>query len=356
MYSYLKSYWSSPEKPTKGKLDPETATTSLANDSEECAILSESTSLLLGNDLSSAANGGKDSSISIPVDNGTHTDVHHADGAGENNETDEDDDDPVHPVPKQSPTVYDFYFDKTRNPTVQRYYRFHATPITPIVALHKKPGPTGGTPTATGGHQGVTGLLRRSAVVPSHGTDVSGDWILVSVGGRSGWARKKLPQQHFSGFTLADEFAATEGWMGNHAFMCGGKCMLGSDAPSLVFTNVLILVGYLWHFLVVLPRLEQMEVAGHFNWHVKTLFWWSVALGTTSVITLWISALMDPGIIPPVSSPVKAPIPDGVVLGGPVGYRYCSTCNIFRPPRSKHCNSCNVCVSKFDQYVSWRSF
>lgn len=312
------------------------------------------------------------------------------------------DNDPVHPLLTQSPSVYEFYFDKSRNPTVQRYYRFEATPITPIVALHKQPG--GGGTVVSGG--GVTGLLRRSAVVPSHGTNPTttpnggingngnnngngGDWILVSVGGRSGWARKKQPHQHFSGFTLVTSFRATEGWMGNHAFFGiwrHGQCMLGSDAPSLVFTNILVLVGYIWQFGVVLPKLHDMEVTaaekGTLPWPLggwwwfgsasnnnnnddnyyyssssssshtpvsDTLFWWSLSLGLLSVVTLWISALMDPGIIPPVSSPIKAPVPEGVPLGGPLGYRYCSTCNIFRPPRSKHCNSCNVCVSKFDQ-------
>jgi hypothetical protein len=297
-------------------------------------------------------------------------------------------DNPVHPLPSRPPSAYDLYFNNS-NPSVQRYYRFNATPITPIVALHKKPGASssgnnGSHSNAAVVTSGVTGLLRRSAVVPSHGTDVSGDWILVSVGGRSGWARKKSPRQHFSGFTLADKFAATEAWMGNHAFACGGKLMLGSDAPSLVFTNLLIALGYVLHFCIVLPRLTHMEELGHnvvpgsgwlmtilqisasnsgnddnydndynagWHWHVQPLFWWSVALGSLSVIMLWISALMDPGILPPVSSPVKAPVPEGVPLGGPLGYRYCSTCNIFRPPRSKHCNSCNVCVSKFDQYV-----
>jgi hypothetical protein len=299
-----------------------------------------------------------------------------------NNNKDSTMEDIVHPLPQHSPSVYDFYFDKSRNPTVQRYYRFHATPITPIIALHKRPGSSSSStamPASSTG--GVTGLLRRSAVVPSHGTDHTGDWILVSVGGRSGWARKKQSHQHFSGFTLAEQFRATEGWMGNHAFCCGrGKCMLGSDAPSLVFTNVLIAVGFVWHFVVVLPKLHQLELQGRLPFQLltwlsswsnssgsdynkedeldelttttpitTTLFWCSFVLGVISILTLWISALMDPGIIPPVSSPVKAPVPTQVPLGGPLGYRYCSTCNIFRPPRSKHCNSCNVCVSKFDQ-------
>ena len=256
--------------------------------------------------------------------------------------------DVLHPFPRQSPSVHDFYFT-SNNPTVQRYYRFRATPITPIVALHKQPG-TGNSAMIT---NNVTGLLRRSAVVPSHGTDATGDWILVSVGGRSGWARKKLPEQHFSGFTLAETFQATDGWMGNHSFLCKGKVMLGSDAPSLIFTNLLLLVGFTFHFAVVLPELGRIEQENPDAWytlHEPTMFWLSVVLGAISFVTLWISAIMDPGIIPPVSSPVKAPVPpDHIPLGGPLGYRYCSSCNIFRPPRSKHCNSCNVCVSKFDQ-------
>ena len=364
VYSYFKSYWSSPKEssPSSSKSTGDTDTAAAAigggskSSSNGTALPSETTNLLQSNGADSVADGGAYNHSAIENGSSDHIESSSSGNVGglfctEINDNDLDDD-PVHPIPKHPPSVYELYFNKSTNPTVQRYYRFNATPITPIVALHKKPGPGGsssGPGTGAAITSGVTGLLRRSAVVPSHGTDESGNWILVSVGGRSGWARKKLPQQHFSGFALADEFTATEGWMGNHAFLCRGKCMLGSDAPSLVFTNILIVVGYLFHFLVVIPRLEQMEAVGRFSWSTHNIFWWSVAIGVTSMITLWISALMDPGIIPPVSSPVKAPIPEGVPLGGPVGYRYCSTCNIFRPPRSKHCNSCNVCVSKFDQ-------
>ena len=250
----------------------------------------------------------------------------------------------------------DFYFSPD-NPTVQRYYRFTSTTLTPIAALHRRPG-TANTPMGNASPGGVTGLLRRSAVVPSHGTDhaTGGDWILVSVGGRSGWARKRTPQAPNGGFVEADSFRATEAWMGNHFFLCGGRCMLGSDAASLVMTNGLILTGVLCHFLLFLPRLAASAQESDPVRHVwllddpVMLGWTSLALTAATFVTLWWVALTDPGILPPVSSPVKPPVPTDGPLGGALGYRYCSTCNIFRPPRSKHCNACNCCVSKFDHH------
>jgi len=139
------------------------------------------------------------------------------------------------------------------------------------------------------------------------------------------------------GFTEANTFRATEGWMGNHVFLCNGKIMLGSDAPLFFFTNALIVVALGLHFAIILPHLYQHS-PDHWTAHSAT-FWATLALGVLSLASLWLTGTTDPGILPPVSSPVKPPVPtDGIPIGGPLGYRYCSTCNIFRPPRSKHCN------------------
>mmetsp|Transcript_3511 Transcript_3511/g.6649 ORF Transcript_3511/g.6649 Transcript_3511/m.6649 type:complete len:558 (-) Transcript_3511:2215-3888(-) len=320
---------------------------------------------------------------------------------------------------KSRPTVEQFYFPPI-NPTIQAYYRFTVTPLTPFAALHTRPldGPMSAAQEDHSKSSGnsvhsstVSGLLRRSAVLPSHGTDPSGRWILVSVGARSGWARKNqfapftksgtsdgsfdLSQQDSQrlennsvGFTLAEKFQAKDGWMGNQVFLLNGKLMFGSDAPLFFFTNFLIGLGLVLHFAVILPHLYHLERINQEPHTQNSLQWTthSITIFTTFILAimtialLWVCALTDPGILPPISCPVKIPVPtahkgsssqngqegDGggdnghgsqstqsVQIGGPLGYRYCSTCNIFRPPRAKHCNSCNVCVSKFDHHCPW---
>lgn len=104
-----------------------------------------------------------------------------------------------------------FYNSPPSNTSIQRYYQFTASKATPFIALYKRPletYPDEQQPSAVGNDENVnnngattpmpppnpqsdtTGLLTRSMVLPSHGTDPSGRWILVSVGGRTGWARR----------------------------------------------------------------------------------------------------------------------------------------------------------------------
>ena len=330
-------------------------------------------------------------------------------------------------------TAQQLYFPLV-NPSVQGYYRFTATKLTPFAVLHTQPedGPfhrpthSHSSPTRNqnenltrhDGGNNVTGLLRRSAVLPSHGIDPSGRWVLVSVGGRSGWAKRELltpmsivgeeePRTASSSiaadvpaasaalasqanpssipkgtFRPAPTFRASEGWMGNHVFLCKGRVMLGSDAPLFFVSNALIIGFFLLHFCVLLPHLYEVDMVAleskddgetlddlhsmnsttpplddsfattYLSWTTHSItVWMTTILAFVSLGLLWITAMMDPGILPAISSPVRTPVPEGdsITIGGALGYKYCSTCNIFRPPRSKHCNSCNVCVSKFDQ-------
>jgi hypothetical protein len=90
-------------------------------------------------------------------------------------------------------------------------------------------------------------------------------------------------------------------------------------------------------------------------------------LQLTSMCLLFVTAFSDPGIMPrqkeftehydqrTKSFRVKQPIRvyELVLRGHPFRLKYCTTCNIYRPPRCTHCSVCDNCVERFDHHCPW---
>ena len=132
-----------------------------------------------------------------------------------------------------------------------------------------------------------------------------------------------------------------EHWPGRNYFLCGGRVMLGSTPGGLVLTLLLVAAPFvIWTAWIGADR--------------GTPLWTPVVGSVLLAATLFFllrCALTDPGILP------RCPPPPPDILPAPplqqLDYdgsdlKYCDTCNLFRPPRAKHCRFCDNCCLQFD--------
>ena len=142
-------------------------------------------------------------------------------------------------------------------------------------------------------------------------------------------------------------------WPGNNRFLCDGRLMMGPGVLSCVVTLAFILAPSLSFF----ANTSAVLLA-----HDTQPVWILLAAAQLAVVLFAMArtAVCDPGIIPRrdgyLDERLKKILPksQGLVINGRVvTLRYCTTCNIYRPPRSSHCKICDNCVDRFDHHCPW---
>lgn len=153
-------------------------------------------------------------------------------------------------------------------------------------------------------------------------------------------------------------------WPSKTTLLFGGRVMLGADKGRLSFTALLIVGVFLLFVTFITSYFYLIHLAAGI---IMTVF----PIGAVVYVlgTLYITATMDPGIVPrksivqnnlrdePDLEELEEKFPQEttcVFVGGkPVFLRYCYTCKLYRPPRSSHCSHCDNCVERFDHHCPW---
>jgi len=142
-------------------------------------------------------------------------------------------------------------------------------------------------------------------------------------------------------------------WPGNNNFLCQGRVMMGPGRWSCVGTLSIILLPSAVFLCYTCPIL----LANGGSPLVPALALFLLA----QVLYCFIrTCACDPGIVPRRGGHLDArcrtrrQADQGVVMNGRVvTLKFCSTCNIYRPPRASHCKICDNCVERFDHHCPW---
>lgn len=134
-------------------------------------------------------------------------------------------------------------------------------------------------------------------------------------------------------------------WQGNNTPLCNGRCMIGPDVSVLLCNVFLIIVNMVMFFTWVAAEI-----------HAAVIVFCCIIL-VFVFGNLFCATFVEPGILPRAEKNhwrlSTEPAPTTIVNGIEVPLKFCRTCNIFRPPRSKHCRDCDNCVEEFDHHCPW---
>jgi len=178
-----------------------------------------------------------------------------------------------------------------------------------------------------------------------------------------------------------ERYKLHQAWPGHNRPILGGRVLCGPDHGVLTFHLCLMLGASILFDVFVASRIHVGVVVGCVVLNLFTLYCLAKATWTEAGILPRASLQKlqsQYDSLPIVPDDVYTSVPqaterrDGMDVvrasspevtsqpmhidresGERVSLRYCTTCKIYRPPRTKHCRDCDNCVEEFDHHCPW---
>ena len=127
-----------------------------------------------------------------------------------------------------------------------------------------------------------------------------------------------------------------------------GRCVSGPDRTWFFISLAMLLVpACFWY------GFSMEYLVHHISPGVAAA---SAGLVGVALVSIFLTGFTDPGILPRRPLAPLAKTPESLVYSirdKRVSSKYCTTCHIWRPPRSSHCAVCDNCVAVYDHHCPW---